>query len=57
MEGLTPELRIRLLYAKAHELTFMVQNAPDGHLRPIDEVRADIALVAELLADYMKEHP
>jgi hypothetical protein len=50
---LRPDQAVRLLRAKVGELEGQVKDAVEFHggLRPIDEVKADIALIAHLLAD------
>lgn len=52
----TPQQAVRLLTAKAHELEADVASAAETYmsLRPLDEVKADIALVAQLLADHIE---
>jgi len=50
-EQLSPERAIRLLRAKAGELEAQVHRYG---LTEVNELRADIALVATLLADHME---
>jgi len=58
-ERLGPERSVRLLRAKAGELEQMVLDAANAStggapLRPVDAVRADVALIATLLADHIE---
>ena len=56
-EKLSPERAVRLLRAKAAELEAIVlshANPPDGFPQSVDFLRADIALVAGLLADHIE---
>jgi len=53
-EKLTPERAVRLLRAKGAELETQVHQRKSLVLRDIDLLRADIALIAQLLADHIE---
>lgn len=56
MTAMTDAQRIRLLRAKGAELEARVlaRTQRYGGMAPIDEVHADVALVAIILADYIE---
>lgn len=55
MTEMTPEIAVRVLRAKAAELEAAVAMSAEMHqgLRPIDELKADIALIAQLLSEHI----
>jgi hypothetical protein len=55
---LSVENQVRLLRAKAADLENRVLQATESYgppLRPVDEAKADIALIATLLADHIEQ--
>ena len=54
---MTPQQAVRLLRAKVADMENQVLQAAELYgtpLRPVDELKADIALVAHLLADFIE---
>lgn len=55
-DQLKPDAVVRLLRAKAADIENRILQARkySSFIRPIDEVHADVALIAQLLADHIE---
>jgi hypothetical protein len=57
-EKLTPERAVRLLRAKAGEMEhWVLRNADNDTPIQVWQLTADVALIAQLLADHMEHSP